>query len=192
MAHHVIYVPGLSDHLPQGQMPIIQWWRLLGLHPHYLALGWNKQEGFSVKLSRILQLIKKLETDGHQVSLVGVSAGASAVVSAFAAHKSLHRVVCISGKLIGPETVGQEVFDKNPDFKESVFGADKYLKSMSKADLARIMSTHPTSDQRVPIEATIIPGAIEKPLPGHGHSSGILVALTYGAPAIARFIRAKD
>lgn len=189
MAHHVIYVPGLSDHLPQGQKTVIQWWRLLGLTPHYLALGWNQADGFANKLNRILDLIKELESKGHQVSLVGVSAGASAVVNAFATHKSLHKVVCISGKLNGPETVGQEIFQTNPDFKDSVFGADKALKSMSKTELAKIMSTHPALDKRVPVAATIISGAVEKSLPGRSHSTGIFIALTLGAPAIARFIK---
>ena len=77
MAHHIIYVPGLGDHKTYGQNIGIQIWRLFGFVPHYFPLGWATKEGFDQKLGRLLRQVDALRDQGHAVSLVGVSAGAS-------------------------------------------------------------------------------------------------------------------
>lgn len=191
MSHHVIYVPGFGDSKSSGQKTVIQIWRLFGLHPHYLALGWSRQEGFGLKLDRLQQLIDELSGQGHTVSLVGVSAGASAVLNAYKSRKNIHKVVCISGKINRPEQINQNYFIKNPDFKEAVFGIKAILQSLSPAELKKIMSTHPRYDQIVPIDDTKIPGSVEKALPGRSHATGIFIALTVGAPAITGFIKSS-
>ena len=189
MAHEVIIVPGIGDHRPFAQDIAAKAWRGLGLRAHYLPLGWGTEEGYEAKHTRLLNMIDRLHEKGGSVSLVGISAGASAVINARAATDKVHKVVCISGKINHPERIGQHYFDKNPDFEESMARVAGSLVSLNESERTKIMSIHPWHDNVVPIEDTVIPGAKELTLPGWGHVSGIFFALTLGAVPIARFIR---
>jgi hypothetical protein len=189
MANHLIFVPGLGDDSPHGQDKAIKLWRLNGLMVHYLALGWGRQEGFDKKLTRLLANIKELESEGHSLSLVGVSAGASAVINAFGKHKKLTAVICICGKINNPHTIGQRTYDRNPDFKQSVYSVQKSLHHLEQSERSRIMSIHPWADQTVPVKDTLIDGAKEKVMPGWSHISGIFFGVVFGGPVIAKFIK---
>jgi len=191
MAKHVIYVPGLGDNKPHGQNIVIQLFRIFGITPHYLALGWNKSEGYDTKQTRLIAKINSLAKAGNSVSLIGVSAGASVVLNSFAANKNISKVICISGKINNPQTISNKTFKENPDFKESMAHVQSSVASLNEKQLKNIMSTHPRSDQVVPIADTNIKGATEKTLPGHSHSTGIFFAITIGLPAIAKFINSK-
>ncbi len=125
------------------------------------------------------------------MALVGVSAGASAVLNAYASSDDITRVICICGKINNPQTVPQHTYDKNPDFEESL---QRLGKSMAKLDIRQrknIMSIHPWKDQTVPVADTIIMGAKEKTLPGWSHVTGIFFGIVAGSRTIARFITSK-
>lgn len=192
MAHYAIYVPGLSDHRTYGQNIVIQLWRLFGIRPRYLALGWNKKEGFETKLARLLHETTKLRSAGHSVSLVGVSAGASAVINAYVKSDAVSSVVCICGKVNNPLTVKKSTFAENPDFKESLEQLQNSLAVLSPEMRKKIMSIHPRRDQTVPIADTIIDGAKEKTTLGRNHVIGIFFGIILGARSIAHFILAKE
>lgn len=188
MTHHVIYIPGLGDDRTYGQNIAIQFWRLFGLTPHYFALGWAHEEGFSLKLGRLLSLIDTLSQDGSSVSLVGASAGASAVLNASARRENLAGVAIICGKIQNPQTVSARTYLQNPDFKESM----KEVVTNSKRTAGRqILSIRPLRDQVVPLEDMRIDGAIYKTVPAWGHGSGIFAGIILGAPAIAHFFRTQ-
>lgn len=189
MARYVIYVPGLGDKRSFGQNIAIQYWRLFGLRPVYFPLNWHKPEGFEIKLQRLLKKCKELNHANKGVTIVGISAGASAAVNAFAKSNDINSVVLICGKINNPNTIGQKIYDINPDFRQSVFGVKRSLEKLSTSDRSRIMSIHPWADQTVPINDAIIDGAKEKVLPGWDHISGIFFGVILGAPSIARFIK---
>lgn len=187
MTRHIIFVPGLGDYRSFGQNIGIQLWRLFGLTPHYLALGWNVKEGYEVKQQRLTKLIDTLRLSGT-VSLVGVSAGASAVLNTYAASDNIEKVVCISGKINNPQTIGPGTLLANHDFGESMKRLAASLKAIEDRT-QNIMSIHPVHDQVVPIADTIIPGAREKTVPGRSHASGIFFGIVFGAFSIVRFVR---
>ncbi len=189
MNHHVVYVPGLGDERTLGQDVLIKIWRLYGLTPHYFALGWKNKEGFAKKESKLVDFIDSLKTDDNKVSLVGVSAGASACINVFSDYHKISRLVCISGKINNPQTINQHYFNENPDFEESIFRVKQSLDSFNSEKLSRIMSTHPKKDQTVPIRDTIIPGTKELQLPGMMHANGIFYAITVGSKPITDFIK---
>ena len=191
MAHHVIYIPGVRDYRPYGQNIVIQLWRIFGLRPHYVPLGWDKKEGYSVKQARLTGLIDDLHRNGNSVSLIGVSAGASAALNAYAASENVFKVICISGKINNWQTIGRKTFERNPDFEESVKNLCCSLESMGHTKITNIMSIHPWKDQTVPIADTIITGAKEKTLPGWNHVTGIFFGITLGALPIASFIYSR-
>lgn len=188
MSRHVIYIPGIGDHHSYGQNIAIQFWRLFGLRPHYMPLGWNKAEGFETKQQRLLDLIDSLHSENNSVSLVGVSAGASAALNAFSASNKITKVVCICGKINRPETIGKHLLKINPDFGESMA---RLPAALQRINPKKVLSIHPVKDQTVPIPDTYIEGAAEKTLPGWSHTSGIFFDITLGSSVISRFISRK-
>lgn len=112
MAHHIIYVPGLGDYKTYGQNIAIQIWRLFGFRPHYFPLFWQDVAGFKHKLDRLEKFIAGLQKSGDIVSLVGTSAGASAVLNAYVNNMQVAGVVYICGKINHPENVSPLVFEK--------------------------------------------------------------------------------
>ena len=190
MTHHLIYVPGLGDHRSRGQQLVVRLWELFGIKSHCYVMRWSDKEPFAPKLERLLSLIDELFEDGDKVSLVGTSAGASAVLVAFAARMDkITGVVCICGKVNHPETISPSRFLVNPAFKESLAALQQALPKLGPQVRSRIMSIHPLMDGSVPPADTIIPGAREKLMPTIGHSFSIFIALTFGAYGIMNFLR---
>jgi hypothetical protein len=145
--HHVIFVPGLGDYKPQGQHLVPGYWRLFGVKGHYHPMIWNDKLSFASKLEKLLTKIDRLASDGSFVSLVGTSAGASAVLVAYAARlDNVTGVACICGKVNHPETVESYRYIENPAFKESMAELQRVLPKLNLAARQRIVSIHPLYD----------------------------------------------
>ena len=189
MSHHVIYVPGLGDAKSRGQELVTRLWRPFGVRGHYVPMHWAVDEPWEAKLARLLQAIDELSRTGT-VSLVGTSAGASAVLQAFALRKqAVAGVVCICGKINHPETVNPNYYTVNPAFKVALVQLQAVLPGITLADRARILSIHPLRDGIVPPPDTILPGAHERTIFSVGHGFSIFVALTLGAPGFILFLK---
>lgn len=189
MRHHVIYVPGLGDSRTYGQDNAIENWKKYGLRTHYFPMRWADKEKFGTKLKRLLAKMDELSQKGDLISLVGVSAGASTVLNAYAKRPKVHGVVLIGGKVQSPHTIGQKTFDENPAFKDSVFMVADSLKLLGPKKVSRIMSIHPLYDGRVPVADTRIPGAVEKTVPVVGHMFGIFYVIAFRGKLIANFLK---
>jgi len=188
--HHVIYVPGLGDAKMHGQALVVKLWRLFGMRGHVVPMWWATGKALEPKLKRLLDKVDELVAAGHEVSLVGSSAGASAVLLAFAQrHSHISGVVCICGKIQHPETINPMYFKVNPAFKTALEELQDVLPTLAPAVRYRIMSIHPLRDDQVPPADTIIRGAREKTIWTSGHVFSIAVALTLFAPSIMRFLK---
>ena len=192
MANHALFIPGLGDKRTFGQDIAIQLWRLFGLRPHYLALGWHKNVGLDAKLQPLLDLIAKLQSEGHVVSLVGASAGASAVINTYMKNKDIKRVIYICGKINRPGAVSSSYYSKNPDFEASLTKLQDNLKQLTPADKQKFLNIYPYVDNVVPYPDTKIDGVAELKIPGWSHAVGIMCGIILGAPAIAKFIRKQS
>jgi pimeloyl-ACP methyl ester carboxylesterase len=189
---HIIYLPGLGDSKAQGQQLVVKLWRAYNVHGHCHCVLWGDGERFEPKLERLLTYIDSLHNRGYAVSLVGSSAGASAVLEAYAARRDkVSGVVIICGKVQHSETVGEIVFQVNPAFKDALDMLPKALESLTPADRSRIMSIHPLYDETVPIEDTQIEGARMQTILSAGHAISIGLMLTLGAPYIIRFLKGQ-
>jgi hypothetical protein len=189
MAHHIICIPGLGDSRSYGQdIAIKVWWRRFGFVPHYFPLGWNKKEGFATKLNRLTHLIDQLSQGGDLVSLVGISAGASAAINAYVESGKVCGVVYICGKINNPGNVSPSRHLANPDFRGSLQQLQTSLQQLKADDRERFLNIHPYFDLTVPYSDTVIPGVAEKRVPGWGHAMGIFSGIFFGAPHIAKFL----
>ena len=191
--HHVIYLPGLGDPRQREQHIINTIWKTLQIHVHYHPLHWTDSRSFEFKLKEIVALIDDLNNSGYTVSLVGVSAGASAALNTFAMRKdAVNAVVCICGKINNPETISDRTYQKNPSFKKSLALLSDSLETLDHQDRKKVLSLRPLYDGVVPISDTYIEGATNTRIPSIGHAISVAYADTIGSFQIARFIKTAN
>lgn len=180
--HHVIYVPGILDNIYHIQSLAISTWRLHGIHGHCYPIPWAGTEAWEPKFKRLLAEIDRYADAGHKVSLVGASAGASAVLNAYVERKDkISGLVCICAKINAPETVSKKTYQQNPAFKESLEILQRNLPKLTAEDKAKMLSLYSPKDGVVPYLATVIPGVKEQQLPALRHGRAIIYALTFGS-----------
>jgi len=96
-----IYVPGLGDFQALGQDEAVAGWsKKYGIDFLYHPVNWASTEPFAKKLDKLTEIIDGLYKDSGKVALMGSSAGASAVLNAYAQNPEKVRcVVSICGKI---------------------------------------------------------------------------------------------
>lgn len=190
--HHVIIVYGLGDHKPvQAVLNIlIKPWNLLGIKIHTFTPGWADGQPFEPKLQKLAQQINHLVNQKFAVSLVGISAGASAALNAYVKNKDkIHKVVFISGKIRHPENVNPRYFDRNPALKQALHLSEANFQKLTSADKQKMIYFHGLYDPIVSPKIDKPAGIRSRAVPAFGHIPGILVAITFYAGTIAKFIK---
>ncbi|HEX5456277.1 MAG TPA: hypothetical protein VFW77_02820 [Candidatus Saccharimonadales bacterium] len=139
--HHIIYVPGILDDIYHAQSLAAATWRIHGVHGHCHPVPWAGKEKWQPKFQKLLDEIDRYRAEGHDVSLVGASAGASAVLNAYAERAdSVKGLVYICAKINAPETVSRKTYAENPAFKTSLELLQKNRKRFKPEDKARMLS----------------------------------------------------
>lgn len=186
--HSVIIIPGLGDNV-QAIKLLEKSWKKFGLDiiPH--SIGWRDGENdFKPKLERLLKLIDKLHKEGKKVSLVGTSAGGSAVLNAFVKRKNvIHKVVNVCGRLrVGPESGFRSFALKSKSslsFADSVKMFESKESLLTEKDRKRIMTIMPIfGDQLVPSSTVFIEGAVNKKIFMGEHILSITYAMAIYTP----------
>jgi dienelactone hydrolase len=187
---HVIYITGLGDHKVDGQQKAISKWRWWGVEPELFQVGWADKEPWESKLKRLLTRIDDLRAQGKQVGLVGASAGASALINAYAARKDqLVGAVCIAGKINRPERIGKRYRAQNPAFITSAYDCEKALQTIEPAHRKRILSRYAVYDGVVFMKDSHVPGVHNRLSPTIGHVPTIAIQITLGAPSLLHFLK---
>lgn len=149
---------------------------------HLHEVPWEGSEAYEPKLKRLLSEIDRYKAQGHLVSLVGPSAGASAVINAYVERRdSITGLVYVCAKINAPETVSDKLYAKNPAFKASMYDLKANLKELKPNDKAKMHSFYSPGDRYVPYEATVIPGVGETKLPPLRHGTAIIYSISLGA-----------
>lgn len=192
--HHVIYVPGLEDQR-KGYEFLIDKWRLCGVVPHVYGVGWRDLEiGFKPKLQLLVNEIKKYREKGDVVSLVGGSAGGSAVLNAFLEVPEISAVVNICGRLRAGKNVSpslKQASRTSKSFKESVELFEKGEPTLNKNMRCRVMTLTPLWDEVVPKETVFLPGAVNKTFLSVEHIFSGLLGMTLYSPMVIGFVKEK-
>lgn len=190
MKHAVIYIPGLGDARVSGQLLAIKTWNLYGVHAELFQKNWIDGERFEPKFLRLLSRIDELVEQGYAVSIVAVSAGASAAINAYAARPdTIHSVVCIAGEINGRDRMHPSVYRKNPAFRDSMHMIEASLTRITPAMRRRILSRRGVLDISVTANDSILPGAINQVVPTMGHIITIATQILFGAPSFIQFIK---
>ena len=192
--HHLIYIPGLHDQHPLRRIdllcvPLI--WRLHGFRAHILFPHWEEGEIFAQKLERILQKIEELTAKDCLVSLVGQSAGGSAVMNAFVKRPDkVVGVVNITGRLRSPGHPSlEEASSGSPAFADSVRRCESKLSSLTDEQRKRVMTIRPSIDKVVPADSVAVEGATNIVSPIRGHSLGGAYIATVRTEVWMQFLR---
>ncbi len=186
---HIIYIPGLGRGDYTGQRRAVKAWQRYGVTTELFPANWSDSEPWEDKLKHLLALIDEAAADSS-VALVGVSAGASAVINAFAARrKVIIGCVLIAGKVNNPQTISPHHNQDNPAFVTSVHECAEALKTLSSTDRQRILSRYGFRDMRVLTSDSRVEGAHNRRVLAFGHFWTIASQLIFGAPSFIRFLK---
>lgn len=191
--HEILIVPGLSDGKPLAEWTTRNWNKKYGLTPHIYTMPWKDSERhFQPKLEKLLLEIDSLTREGKRVSLIGISAGGSAVLNAFTLRQNdIHKVVNICGRLRTGESVSHtlEHAGRNcPSFIESVQMFEEAEKSLDYDARKNILTAHPLYDEIVPLSTMTLDGACNIQIISVEHMLNIAVAMTLYSDQIANHI----
>jgi pimeloyl-ACP methyl ester carboxylesterase len=186
---HVIYVPGLGDEPANGQRRAVERWKKYGVHGHFFQMHWADGERWQPKFERLLAFIDKLLEQGDDVAITGSSAGATAVIAAFAARRDqLVGAVIMAGKVNRPQYINPRLLQKNPAFGDAAHAAFTALDDLEDHHRVRLLSRY-GFDPVVTKADSYIPGAKNRRIPTPGHVLTIAMQVTLGAPSFIRFLK---
>ena len=187
--HIVIVVPGLGDETTK-----IKWatahWKKHGLKPVVHNIGWKKGEKhFKPKLNRLISQIDRFTKNGNRVSLVGTSAGSSAVMNAYIARRGkISKAISVCGRLKQGEEKGFRSFESRTAislaFRESILMFEQNETSLIKNDRKKIMTIRALFDELVPDKTSYILGANNKKIKTIEHVFSIWISLSFYKPLI--------
>lgn len=188
---HLIYIPGLGDDNVALQRAAVTTWRLWGVSEELFQMKWSDDTEWEVKFKRLLKRIDTLTSEGHTVALVGASAGASAVINAFAARRdNILGCVLLAGKVNHPEAIGNHYRTHYPSFVSSAYQCPASLEQLDAPYRQRILSRYASRDATVARRDSVITGAHNQQLISRGHVLTIGTQIVFGAPGFIRFLSA--
>lgn len=190
--HKVIIIPGLGDDLTKLRW-VTRHWIKYGLEPILYNIQWRSGEKhFKHKLDKLIKTIDDLNSRGDKISLLGTSAGGSAVVNVFCSRKNkIHKVINVCGRLRKGDGVYPTLdFTSRSSlaFKESVLLCEKNQKSISDVDSKRILTIRPLFDETVPISTTTLYGARNDQIFSIGHVFSIALSMTLLSKRLINFL----
>jgi len=146
-------------------------------------------------LERLIDLIDEQLNKREKVSLVGTSAGGSAVINAFAERRDkVHRVINVCGRLREGTQTGFRSFKErtksSPPFAQSIEFCETHLESLTENDKRKIMTVRSMfGDELVPSDTVIIEGANNIQVPAPEHVFTITTALTLFSKRLIDFLK---
>jgi pimeloyl-ACP methyl ester carboxylesterase len=158
--------------------------------PHFIAFNWTEDKDFDNKLKPLIEKVDYLTSQGFLVSVVGISAGASAAVNLYGVRKDkIHKLVLISGKSYGLGNVNESYFINNPAFKKSLTMSTKAVSNLTTSDKRKMRYMHALTDMTVYPAHNQIKGVKNKTILVLGHIPSIYIGLGFYGYWICRFVR---
>lgn len=190
MKHIVLYVPGLGDHRLDGRRKLLSLWHYRGIQIEISAKEWTVDHSWEFKLKRLVATIDRLHGPNTSISLIGESAGASAVLQALRLRQDkLNAVILLCGKSQYPERVAPRLYRKNPALRDAMIGSQAVVDTLTASEKSKILNLHPLLDPIVPVWETKIPGVKNARIPSIGHATSIIVGMSLWSWRIVSFIR---
>lgn len=191
--HRVMIFPGLSDDTSKLQLATT-WWTQFGLEPVVMRVGWKEDISAEKKLAELLELARKLASDG-KLSVLGTSAGGSLAFNLFSRNQQLFATaVSVCGRLKAGDQKGWRSLDKRAEssqlFKQLVLMLNHDFISIDCKN--RLMTVSAVADELVPADTSVFPGAKNIKIPAVEHGASIVLAVTVLAWPIIKFIKSNN
>lgn len=188
----IIYVPGIGDTNLKGRQRALKLWRYRNVSVQICRMRWKDDEPWVNKLGRLSSLIRSLASENTSITLVGESAGASAVTQALVANPNyVDGVVLLCGKSQYPELLGNAYTSRNPALKTAVTASAAAIAKLTPDQKSRILNLHPIFDPIVPVKETKIPGVKNSAIPMIGHVTSIAFTVLVWSWKIVAFARKR-
>ncbi len=150
------------------------------------------EQDFEPKLERLTALIDTYHTDGYTVSLLGTSAGGSAVINAHTMRKEkIHKIINVCGRVRKGENVTptlEQASRKNKSFYDSVIRCEANLKKLAPDDCKKFLTFRPLFDELVPSNTVSVLGGTNILVPAIEHLLSISLAMTVFSQKIVDFV----
>lgn len=191
--HVVIVIPGLGDAVQRLSL-LTHHWTSYGLTPIVYPLWWYDKKDFNPKLNALITLIDQYIKNGDKISLVGASAGASAVLNAFIERKdNIHKIIAVCGRLRMGDQRGFRSFlsrtKESQSFAQSVQLFEGREHELTNNDKEKIMTVHALfGDELVPADTATLAGAHNIVVPMFEHVLSIALSLTLFSKPLIEFL----
>lgn len=181
--HYVVIVLGLGETKSVYFWLTRKWKKEYRLIPIIHVIGWKeRKKDFEARLSILVEKIKQLlREEDASVSLIGISAGTSAIINAYSILRDEERLLIKSVILLCgrfnftshwwyPMRYGVKPY---PAFEQSVALAEKNLEQFSQKEIKKIFVFNLIFDEVTPSSASSIKGATTIVFPLITHLVGI-------------------
>lgn len=186
----VLYIPGLGDHRLKLRRRAINTWHYNDIQIKIVPKQWRVDETWRSKLDRLIKKIDTYHAKGMLISLIGESAGATAVLAALEERTDkVHAVILLCGKSQYPDRVAPSLYKKNPALAQAMMQSHEVVNQLTDVQKQKVLNLHPVWDPVVPLWETKIVGVKDSYMPMIGHFSGIGFGITLWQWRIVRFIR---
>ncbi|GEM_PF-2809248 len=142
---HLVIIPGISDSTKKLTLITKNWDKTYNIKPHIVKFGWQgNDKNLNSRLKIIGKYIDNLLEEGKEVSLLGTSAGGSAVINLFYPRTDkIKKVITICGRVRDPNV--RKMWNHKPQdlgvYEESVKLSEKNLKKLDPQDKERILTS---------------------------------------------------
>ena len=156
-------------------------------------MNWTVDEPWHDKLNRLVSTIDRHVKAGKTLSLIGESAGASAVINALGIRsRSLRTVILLCGKTQYPDRVAAYRYRQNPTLRQALIASSQIINQLTNEQKEKLLNLHPILDPVVPVSETKISNVKNSVMPSIGHAMSIVFANTIWSWWIVRFIRHRS
>jgi hypothetical protein len=170
---------------------LLNTWHFRNVSIEICSMRWSIDESWDIKLRRLLKRINECNQQGMSITLVGESAGASAVINALSQTGNIDGVVLLCGKSQFPDRVAQYRYKQNPALRQSLIDSDQAVSNLTGLQKQKILNFHPIFDPTVPVAETKIADVKNSIMPIVGHATSIVFANTLWSWRIVKFARLR-
>lgn len=193
---NLIIIPGLGDDARYTKFLTRNWEKKYGIKITVMTFGWTGEANkFQERFDVIDEKINKFLQENKNVSLLGISAGGSAVINLYTKNKDkIERVICVCGRLKDPD-IGKMWNHRKKDlgiFTQSVRFAEENTCKLDKKDLDKFLTIRPFYDDVVPVRTMTLNGAKNKKVNSIQHMISIFLIMTFYSKISAEFINFKN
>jgi pimeloyl-ACP methyl ester carboxylesterase len=178
----LVIIPGIGDR--SRAYELFAWvWRRRGYEVHVIPFGWSHfYADINTKTQDFLHALDKA-TEKRKAYIIGVSAGGTAAVHAYAKNQSIQRVVAVCTPFAEFEKI------ENRLLADSILTARRDLEGFSDDEKAHILTVCGLYDQTVPTWMSKYVGLPKKRIWFVIHAPIIFVALTFASGSLSRFLK---